>query len=86
MGGRRRTKKQETVRDWCAVNITLQKGFVGAKPSAFVFWLMSVLNVQIGDVVADLFPGSGDVQTAIDAYFSAMSGHIQFGLFETESA
>lgn len=81
MGGRRRTREQATVRDWCAVNITLKRGLTGAKPAEFVFWLLDVLNVQEGDTVADLFPGSGAVQDAIDAYFGAMTGHVQEGLF-----
>jgi hypothetical protein len=85
MGGRRRTRQQATVRDWCAVNITLKRGFTGAKPAAFVFWLMDVLNVQEGDTVSDLFPGSGAVQEAIDAYFGAMSGQVQTGLFAEQA-
>lgn len=86
MGGRRRTREQQTVRDWCAVNITLKRGFTGAKPAAFVFWLLDVLNVCQGDTVSDLFPGSGAVQDAIDAYFGAMSGQMQGGLFAVETA
>lgn len=86
MGGRKRTRQQATVRDWCAVNITLKRGFTGAKPAAFVFWLMDVLNVQEGDTVSDLFPGSGAVQEAVDAYFGAMSGQVQDGLFAEEVA
>ena len=81
MGGRHRTREQETVRDWCSENITLKRGFAGAKPAKFTFWLMDVLNVQHGDTVFDLFPGSGAVQEAINAYFDAMTGNIQEGLF-----
>ena len=86
MGGRKRTREQRTVRDWCAVNITLKRGFTGAKPADFVFWLLDVLNVQAGDAVHDLFPGSGAVQKAIEAYMSAQTGQIQEGLFAMESA
>jgi hypothetical protein len=86
MGGRKRTRQQRTVRDWCAVNITLKRGFTGAKPAEFVFWLMDVLNVQEGDTIFDLFPGSGAVQQAIDAYFGAMSGQVQDGLFAEDVA
>ena len=85
MGGRKRTRQQDTVRDWCAVNITLKRGFTGAKPADFTFWLLDVLNVQEGDTVDDLFPGSGAVQEAIDAYFGAMTGQIQEGLFAEQS-
>jgi len=81
MGGRRRTREQRTVRDWCAVNITIKRGFTGAKPAEFIFWLMDVLNVQIGDEVHDLFPGSGAVQSAIDIFMAAQTGQVQDGLF-----
>lgn len=84
-GGRRRTREQSTVRDWCAVNITLKRGFTGAKPAEFVFWLMEVLNVEAGDSVDDLFPGSGAVQSALNAYIEAMTGEYQEGLFADES-
>lgn len=85
-GGRRRAREQQTVRDWCAVNITLKRGFTGAKPAEFVFWLMEVLNVQPGDSVDDLFPGSGAVQEALDAYVEAMTGQYQQGLFSEVTA
>jgi hypothetical protein len=66
-GGRKRTRQQQTVRDWCAVNITLRRGFTGAKPDKLIAWLFDVLNVQAGDTVDDLFPGSGAVTRAIAA-------------------
>ena len=60
-GGRRRTRKQLTVRDWVSENITLKKGLTGAKPVGFCLWLLDVLNVEIGDELVDLFPGTGIV-------------------------
>ena len=60
-GGRRRTRQQPTVRDWVSANITLKKGLVGAKPEAFANWLMDVFNVQPGDELVDVFPGTGIV-------------------------
>jgi hypothetical protein len=66
-GGRKRPRGAETTRDWCAVNITLRKGFTGAKPAEFVQWIMDVLHVQPGDVVNDLFPGSGGCSDVIAA-------------------
>lgn len=80
-GGRKRERTQSTVRDWCAVNITLKRGFVGAKPRDFVVWLMEVFNVQPGDIVDDIFHGSGAVQETLDAYMSAIAGQYQNGLF-----
>ncbi len=57
------------MRDWCAVNITLKKGFQGAKPRDFVHWVMEVLNVQPGDEFVDLFHGSGAVKEAIETFY-----------------
>jgi hypothetical protein len=63
-GGRKRTRRQDTVRDWVASNITLQRGMVGAKPEGFCFWLFSVLNLEPNDEFVDLYPGSGAVWDA----------------------
>lgn len=67
-GGRKRTRKQHTVRDWFAENITLQRGFTGAKPERVIWWLMDVLNVEPDDIVDDLFPGSGACTRAIQVW------------------
>lgn len=66
-GGRRRTREQETVRDWLAENITLRRGLTGAKPAAFVHWVLDVLNAQPGDTMDDLFPGTGGCGAVIAA-------------------
>ncbi len=66
-GGRRRTRKQSTARDWFSHEITLRKGLTGAKPPGLVHWLLDVLNVQKGDQVDDLFPGTGVVGKCVDA-------------------
>jgi hypothetical protein len=58
-GGRRRTRQQETVRDWVACNVTLQRGLTGAKPATFNHWIRQVLNVTGDDELVDLFPGTG---------------------------
>lgn len=60
-GGRKRTREQPTVRDWVSVNITLKRGLSGAKPPQFAHWILDVLNIQIGDTLDDIFPGSGAV-------------------------
>jgi hypothetical protein len=70
-GGRKRTRRQPTVRDWVSVNITLRKGLVGAKPLAFCQWLLDVLNVEVGDTLDDLYPGTGIMQTALVGRISA---------------
>lgn len=67
-GGRKRTRKQPTVRDWVSANITLKKGVVGAKPESFCLWLFDVLGLQPNDELVDLFPGSGAVTTAWESW------------------
>lgn len=64
-GGRKRDKTHETTRDWIAENITMLRGFPGAKPRKFCLWIMDLLGVDPGDTVDDLFPGSGAVGLAI---------------------
>lgn len=39
--------------------ITMKKGLTGAKPPAFCDWVLDLLNVQAGDELVDLFPGTG---------------------------
>lgn len=39
--------------------ITLRKGLTGAKPEAVCRWILDLLNVQFGDEIVDLFPGTG---------------------------
>jgi len=39
--------------------ITLKKGLSGAKPEAFCEWVLDWLNVEGGDEVVDIFPGTG---------------------------
>jgi len=68
-GGRRRTDRTEpTVRDWCSYPITLERGVVGAKPEGVCFWVFAMLGLRQGDVLMDLFPGSGAVSRAWDRW------------------
>lgn len=67
-GGRKVGRDQYTVRDWVSANITLQRGLAGAKPDGFCFWLFSVLNIQDGDTLDDLFPGSGAVSKCFEIF------------------
>lgn len=73
-GGRKRTRKELTYRDWCAANITLRRTCKGAKPDAFSWWVFDLLNVQPGDEFDDLFPGSGAVGRALTTYLRAKEG------------
>lgn len=83
-GGRKRERTQRTVRDWCAANITLKKGFAGAKPASLIWWILDVLNAKPSDEIHDVFHGSGAVTAAIDAWRVAANGNVQFGLFADE--
>jgi hypothetical protein len=63
-GGRKRTRKQMTVRDWVSASCTLKRGLAGAKPDDFCYWLFEVLNLQPDDEFHDLFYGTGAVTKA----------------------
>ena len=74
-GGRRRntgrngdTPHEPTIRDWVAEPITLKKGLTGAKPQAVCWWMFNILALEPGDELHDLFPGSGAVLRAWNAY------------------
>lgn len=83
-GGRKRTRQQDTTRDWIAEPITLRRGLTGAKPRAFCLWVMDLLNVKPGDTVDDLFPGSGAATAAISERLELEPA--PFGLFDLEPA
>lgn len=57
--------KQTTPKDFIVEPITLKKGLTGAKPLKFNRWVLDLLNVQPGDEVTDLFPGTGGMSVAI---------------------
>lgn len=67
-GGRKHDEESATVRDYVACSITLKRGFRGAKPDAVCFWLFDFLGMQIDDEFVDLFPGSGAVSRAYEAW------------------
>lgn len=51
--------QQTTPKDFIVCPITLRKGLTGAKPEKVCAWILDLLNVQPGDEVVDLFPGTG---------------------------
>ena len=65
---RKRTREQVTVRDWHSEVITLKKGLVGVKPQSVAFWLFEILGLHGSDELDDLFPGSGAVSRAWEAW------------------
>jgi hypothetical protein len=55
----RKGRRSPMVRDWLACPATRKKGLVGAKPEAFNNWVLDLLGFRPGDVVDDIFPGTG---------------------------
>ena len=43
-----------------------QNGFVGAKPEEWTKWVLNAMGYQKGDIVDDLFVGSGAVTQVIE--------------------
>lgn len=70
-GGHKRTREQDTARDWVSANITLKRGLTGAKPRDFCRWIFEILNIQPGDQFDDLFPGTGAVMAAFEEWSRA---------------
>lgn len=61
-GGRtKRSRKEDTVRDYHVEPITLRRGTAGAKPPGFALWIVQLLGADVrqGDTITDLFHGSG---------------------------
>jgi len=67
-GGRKKTRKEPTERDWISSNITLKRGLAGAKPKKFCLWLFSILGARAGDEFIDMFEGTGAVSKAWKEY------------------
>jgi hypothetical protein len=84
-GGRRRTRQDKTVRDWVSANITLRRGFTGAKPAAVIHWLIDVLGIERDDEFDDLFPGSGAVTRTINEWREGFTGQCSGPLFAAET-
>lgn len=51
-------------RDWIEAPITMQRGFIGAKPEAVCHWAFEIVGAEPADELIDLFPGSGAVSRA----------------------
>jgi hypothetical protein len=64
---------QMTARDWVSVEITLRRGTAGAKPAKFCYWLFDLLGCDSDTDFVDVFPGSGAVQEAWDAWSRQMT-------------
>ncbi len=61
-GGRtKRSRTEDTIRDYHIEPIALRRGFQGAKPPGFALWIVQLLGADVrqGDTITDLFHGSG---------------------------
>lgn len=50
---------QTTPKDFIVEPITLRKGLTGAKPERVCRWILDLLGYQEGDVLDDIYPGTG---------------------------
>lgn len=62
-----------TYRDWIAEPITLKRGLTGAKPERVCRWLFEVIGCEPEDELHDLYPGTGAVSRAWDAWRSQLT-------------
>ena len=71
-GGSMERQSTGFLRDWVSamppVFVGQGKGVVGQKPREFCFWLFDILGIGPEDEFVDLFPGSGAVGEAWDAW------------------
>jgi hypothetical protein len=71
---------ERTWRDHVSAPIAMRKGFPGAKPEAFAFWIFEGLNLRATDYFCDIFPGSGSVKQAWEKW-CRREQCVQDGLF-----
>lgn len=62
-------------------DIRAGKTFLGRKPQAFALWVFELLGLRPADEFVDLFPGSGAVADAYQAWLAGQTGEMQGGLF-----
>lgn len=60
--------KRLVMRDWIAEPITLKRGLSGAKPEKVCRWAFEVLGMEPDDILVDLYPGTGAVTAAWEAW------------------
>jgi hypothetical protein len=59
---------QIVMRDWISAPITLRRGLSGAKPAEVCQWAFRLAGAHRDDTLDDLYPGTGAVQRAWDAW------------------
>jgi hypothetical protein len=56
------------LRDWISEGITMKRGLTGAKPERVCWWAFEVMGMEPTDELVDLYPGSGAVTRAWEAW------------------
>ena len=69
-GGRYMRHRRPMTRDWISGTIAMRKGLPGAKPDYFFNWVLAMLGYQNGDIVHDIFPGTGGLSEALKQFSS----------------
>jgi hypothetical protein len=60
--------KRIVMRDWVECSITLRRGLCGVKPEKVCCWAFEMLGATPDDTLYDLFPGTGAVTKAWEAW------------------
>jgi hypothetical protein len=56
------------LRDFLSESITMGRGLAGVKPEKVVWWCLEMLGAETADELVDIFPGTGAVQDAWEAW------------------
>lgn len=56
------------MRDWVSESMTMRRGLTGVKPDAVCRWAFEMLGAQPDDTLYDVFPGTGAVTAAWQAW------------------
>jgi hypothetical protein len=56
------------MRDWISESITLKRGLTGVKPTAVARWAFEMMGAEPTDELHDLFPGTGAISRAWEAW------------------
>lgn len=70
------------MRDWLAESITMKRGLAGAKPERLCWWLFEVMGCEPDDSLDDLYPGTGAVTNAWQAWRTLRRSELPFTVLE----
>lgn len=72
------------MRDYIECPITMRRGLTGAKPAKVCFWAFEVVGAIPSDEMSDMYPGSGAVTRAWDAWRGRFEPEEQFSLMSAQ--